>query len=69
MNIFASIVLIIIVIIIQHLLNWLWRYTYNKNDNLETDDFAPLMFLTFICFLITVICIKYIVLWLYPVIT
>jgi len=59
MTVFAIICLIVILLSIQHLLNWIWRVV-------KHDDVGIAFVATLFVFCITCLCIKYIVLWMYP---
>lgn len=56
MVIFSIICLVVIVLAIQHLINWLWR-------NTKEVDIAPAVMLTVFSVIVTWYCIYYIILW------
>lgn len=65
MQIFAIICLVVIVITIQHLLNWGWRAASNvKYDKIGAEVFMCLG--TLIGIVITLICGYHIIIWTYP---
>ena len=62
MTVFAIICLVVILLVGQHLINWMWRAI--------GDTESPVAIVaTFLILIISVVCIRYIILWGYPVIT
>lgn len=65
MLIFAIICLMIILLTIQHLLNWGWR---NANNHSDPGASVIMFILSVIATGVTALCIYHITLWLYPLI-
>lgn len=63
MEVFACICLIVIIISLQHVLNWLWR----KAESEDISDVGVIMVSIFLL-LITWFCIVHLVKWLHPLI-
>lgn len=67
METFAVIVLVIIVVSIQHLVNWMWRW--DSKNNTRADISLLFIVLTTISIFISWACIYHIILWGYPIIS
>lgn len=68
MNIFAFVMLITILIVTLKILNWIYRLTWDNEENLLINIFITLL-ITVISLSILIPCFKYIILWGYPLIT
>lgn len=58
MVIFSIICLVVIILGLQHIVNWIWR-KFNEDDGL----FMLALFATFVSLIISAVCIKYIIIW------